>query len=92
MTSTPPITRSNNTYAILAVDGGPESSYFGVHQQTTVGSGNVSIQTLVPASISAAPYRKALIVNLLFRQILALTDTPSTSFRDLMTTVAMYFP
>ena len=73
-----------------AVDGVPESSHFGVYQQMDVDTGDVSIRTLVPAAISTVQYRKALIANLFFRQILALTDTPYTSFNDLMTTVALY--
>ena len=71
-----------------AVDGVPESSHFGVYQQMDVDTGDVSIRTLVPAIISAVPYRKALIAKLYFRQILALT----ASFNDLMTTVVLYFP
>ena len=60
---------------------GPTSSYFGVYQQTLVGSGDVSIRTLVPA----------LIDKLFFRQIFALTDTNFVSFSALMSTVASYF-
>ena len=89
MTFTHPITQSHDIHAITTVNGGLASSYFGVYQQTTVGSGAVSIRTLVPAAISAAPYRKALIAKLFFRQILVLTDTPSASFSDLMTVVAL---
>ena len=81
----------DNIRSPSAVDGVPQSSHFGVYQQTAVGTGDVSIRTLVPAAISAAPYRNALIAKLLFRQILALTHLPSTSFNDLMTTVAFYF-
>ena len=91
MTSPTPTILLNNIRSPSAVDGVPQSSHFGVYQQTTVGTGDVSIRTLVPAAISAAPYRKALIAKLFFRQILALTDSPSTSFNDLMTTVALYF-
>ena len=55
-----------------------------------VGSGDVSVRTLIPTAIIAAPYRKALIANLFFRQILALTDTFSVSFSDLMSTIISY--
>ena len=92
MTSITPTTLLNNIHTPSAVNGVPEFSHFGVYQQTAVGAGDVSIRTLIPAAISAAPYRKVLIVKLLFHQILALTNTPSTSFNDLMTTVALYFP
>ena len=37
------------------------------------------------------PYRKALITEMMLHQILALSDTTSVSFSDLMTTVASYF-
>ena len=67
MTSTPPITHSKNIHAISAVDGGPASSYFGVYQQTTFASGDVSIRTLAPAAINTDPYRKVLITKLFFR-------------------------
>ena len=40
---------------------------FGVYQLTTVGASDATIRTLVPVSISAPPYRKALITKLLFR-------------------------
>ena len=42
-------------------------------------------------AISAAPYRKALIAKIFFRQIFALTDTTFASFSYLITTVASYF-
>lgn len=67
------------------------SSHFGAHQQTLVGSSDVSIRALVPAVISAAPYRKALVYKIFFRKILAFTDTLSVSFSNLMTTVVSYF-
>ena len=91
ITSTPPITRSNNIHALSTVDDGPVSSYFGVYQQITVASGDVSIRTLVPAAISTAPDHNVLIVKRFFHQILALADTPSVSFSHLTTTVAMFF-
>ena len=92
MTSITPTTLLNNIHTPSAVDGVLESSHFGVYKQTAVGAGYVSIRTLIPAAISASSYRKALISKIFFRQILALTDNPSTSFNDLMTTVALYFP
>ena len=90
MTFPTPTTLLNNIRSPSVVDGVPQSSHFGVYQQTAVGTGDVSIRTLVPAAISAAPYRNALIAKLFFRQIFALTHFPSTSFNDLMTTVALY--
>ena len=89
MTFTHLITHLYNIHVISTVNDGLASSYFGVYQQTTVGSGDGSIRTLIPAAISAAPYRKALIAKLFFRQILVLADTPSASFSDLMTAVAL---
>ena len=83
--------RSHNYLSLTASTGGPSSSHFGIYQQTSVGSGDVTTRTLVPVAISAEPYRKALIAKLLFRQILSLADAPSVSFSDLMTTVAFYF-
>ena len=66
-------------------------SNFGVYQQTSIGYSDISIRTLVPDTISTKPYRKALIVTLFFHQIMTLSDTPSISFSDLMSTVASYF-
>ena len=51
----------------------------------------LSIRTLVPDPTSAEPYRKALIIRLLFRQILTLADSPSVELNDLLSTVASYF-
>ena len=63
-----------------------------VYQQTTIGSSDVLIQTLVPVAISTAPYRKALITkNLPPYPPPPLTDTPYISFSNLMTTVASSF-
>ena len=90
MNSTAPNTLTNNTLSLSNRISGLTSSHFGVFQQTLVDCGDVSIRTLVPATISAIPYRKVLIANIFFRQILALSDTPSISFSDLMTTVASY--
>ena len=67
-------TMNNNSHTTLTKNAlsvsnrinGPISSYFGVYQQTKIGSSKVSIHTLVPASISAEPYRKALIANIFF--------------------------
>ena len=68
-----------------------ESNGFGVYQLTPVGASDATIRTLVPVSISALPYRKALIAKLFFRQILGYTDSPSISVSDLISTVASYF-
>ena len=89
--SSAPNTLTNNALSLSNGINGPTSSYFGVYQHAFVGSIDVSVRTLVPAAISTAPYRKALIVKLFFHQILALTDTSSVSFSDMMSTVASYF-
>ena len=52
---------------------------------------NLSIRTLVLDTISSEPYRKALIANLYFHQILSLADSPSVGLNDLLSTVASYF-
>ena len=90
MNSSAPNTRTNNALSLSNGINGPTSFYFCVYQQNLVGSGDVSVRTLVPAAISAAPYRKALIAKIFFRQILALTDTSSVSFSDLMSTVTVF--
>ena len=64
---------------------------FGVHMQTPVGLSEFSIRILVPVPISVESYRKALIANLFFHQILSLVDFLSVSINDLMATVATYF-
>ena len=66
MTSTPPITHSNNIHAFSAVDSCLVFSYFDVYQETTVGSGDVSIRTLVPVDINVAPYRNTLVAKIFF--------------------------
>ena len=91
MNSTTSNNRPNNKFPLPASIGGSDSSPFDVYQQASVGSGNVTIRTLVPAPISAEPYRKTLIAKLFFCQIISLIDTPSVSFSDLMSTVASYF-
>ena len=90
MSSTNTDDRSKNYLSLIASTSGPRSSHFGIYQQTSVGSKEVTIRTLVPAVIFAEPYRKALIAKMFFRQILFLADAPSVSFSDLMTTVALY--
>ena len=57
----------NNISTIIGGSGGSVASNFGIYQQTTVGLSELSIRTLVPDPISADPYRKTLIVRLLFR-------------------------
>ena len=64
------------------------SSNFGVYQHTPIGSISISIRTLVPDVISVEPYRKALIATLLSHQSMNISDTPSVSFSDRMSTVA----
>lgn len=83
--------RSNNYFPLLVSIGGSDSSYFGIYQQISVDSDYVTIRALVPATISTEPYRKALITNLFFCLNNSFTDTPSVSFSDLITAVALYF-
>ena len=86
-------TLTNNNIFLSNRITGLTSSHAGVYQKSLVGFGNFLIRTLVPTTISATPYCKALIVNLFFYQIIVLADTSSLSFSDLMTTVASYvFP
>ena len=76
---------TNHNYSSLTdFTGGPSTSHFGVYQQTSVGTGDVTIRTLIPVAISAEPYRKALIAKLFFRQILPLADATYVSFSDLI--------
>ena len=82
---------SNNYLFLTASTGGPKSSYFGIYQQTSVGSSDVTIRTLVSAAISDEPYCKVLIAKLFFCQILFLADASSVSFSNLVTTVALYY-
>ena len=63
---------------------------FGVYQLTTVGASKATIRTLVPVTISAPPYRKALIAKFVFRKILGHAGSPSISCSDLVTSVAIY--
>ena len=66
---------TNHNYSSLTdFTGGLSTSHLGVYQQTSVGTGDVTIRTLVSAAISAEPYRKALITKLSFRQILHLVS------------------
>ena len=48
------------------------------------------IRTLVPDPVSAESYRKMLVVKLFFRPTITLSDTPSISFNDLISTIASY--
>ena len=85
------IFHKNNITTIIGGSGGSVGSNFGVYQQITVGLSNLSIRTLVLDTISSEPYRKALIANLYFHQILSLADSPSVGLNDLLSTVASYF-
>ena len=67
VTTTNTDNRSNNYFFLPASTGGPGSSNFGIYQQTSVGSGDVTIRTLVPAAFSTEPYHSALIAKLVFR-------------------------
>ena len=83
---------TNHNYSSLTdFTGGPSTSHFGVYQQTSVGTSDVTMRTLVPSAIGAEPYRKELIAKLFFRQILPLTDATYVSFSNLITTVSLYF-
>ena len=75
MNSNDPTTLTNNALSLSNGINGPTSFHIDVYQQTKIGSSEVSIRTLVPASISAEPYRKALIGKMLFRKILTLSAT-----------------
>ena len=90
MSSTNPDDCSNNYLFLTASTGGPKSLHFGIYQQTSVGSSDVTIRTLVSTAISVEPYCK-LIAKLFFCQILSLTDASSVSFSNLVTTVALYY-
>ena len=85
------LTTSTTTSEFFATSRDTASSIIGVYQQTIIGFSDISIRILVPDPISADPYRKALIFNPLFRQIITLSDIPSVSFSDLMLTVTSYF-
>ena len=67
MTSTNTDDRSINFLSLPTSTGGPGSTNFGIYQQTSVGSGDVTIRTLVPAAFSTEPYHSALIAKLVFR-------------------------
>ena len=82
---------SHNYSSLTASTGGPSTSYFGVYQQTSVGTGDVTIRTLVPVAISPEPYRKPLIAKLCFRYVVLLADKTYFSFKDFMTTISLYF-
>ena len=84
-------TNRNNISPSSATSRSVVSSNFGVYQQISIGSSDTSIRTLIHDVINANPYRKALIVKLFFHQTMNLSDTPSMSFSDLMSTIASYF-
>ena len=67
------------------------ASFFGAVQDTTVGSSDIMILTIVPPDISADLYRKAIITILFFRRILSLSSSSSISISDLTATIAAYF-
>ena len=85
------ITTNTNDSKSSATSRVTVSSNFGVHQQNSNGSNDISIRTLVPNTNSLEPYHKALISKLFFRQIKTYFETPFISFSDLMSTVASYF-
>ena len=65
--------------------------FFETFQDTTVGRSDLTILTIVPPTISAEPYRKAMIANLFFPRILSLSSSPSIYISNLTATVAAYF-
>ena len=66
------ITNDNLSVYIANTSVANKGSFFGAFQQMTVGSSNVTIRTIVPLSISAEPYRKAIVAILFFRRILVI--------------------
>lgn len=64
---------------------------FGVYQQTSIGSSDISTHILVPDAIIVELYRNALIIKLLFQKIITLSDNHSVSFSDIMSALASYF-
>ena len=77
---------TNHNYSSLTdFTGGPSTSHFGVYQKTSVGTGDVTIRTLIPVAISAEPYRKALIAKLFsvrfYPSLTQLTSRSVTSWR-----------
>ena len=85
-------TTDNNNFSTPTVcNSGPTTTIFSVYQQTLFGLREISIRTLVSDTISAEPYRKALVTKLFFCQILPLSDNLCVFFSDLMTTTVSYF-
>ena len=84
-------TTTNNTLSVYIANTCVvnSASFFGGFQQTTVGSNDVTIHTIVPPAISAEPYRKVMAIILFFCRILALSNSPSISLSDLTTTVTL---
>ena len=60
-------TNHNNNSPHSATSRTMVSSTSGVYQQTSIGSSDISVRTLVHDAISADPYRKALITKLFSR-------------------------
>lgn len=76
------IITTNNIHSVSnasnsAVD---QLSSYGAFQQTTVGSSNVTIRTIVYPRISAKPYLKIIIAILSYRHIHALSTSSSNFF------------
>ena len=65
-------------------------SFFGKYRDIVVGC-ELTIRTIVPPSISAELYRKAMIAILLFRRILSLSSSLFVTISVLTATVAAYF-
>ena len=91
MTITNNTINNNNISNLGGGSSGSAFANFGVYQQTPVGLSKLAIGTLDLDDICAESYRKVLIPNLFFLQILSLTDHPSVFFTDLLAIVAAYF-
>ena len=67
------------------------ASFFGTFQDTLVSNSELTICTIVPPTITAEPYRKAMIAILFCCRIISLSSSPSVSLSDLAATEAQYF-
>ena len=86
-------TTTNNNLSVYIANTSVVNSvyFFGVFQDTVVGSSDLTIRTIVPPTISAEPYRKVMIAILFYRRILSLSSSPSVYLGDLTATIAAYF-
>ena len=72
-------TTTNNTLSVYIVN------------TSIVNYSDVTIRTIVPSPTGTEPYRKIIVAIFFFRRILALSNSPFISLRDLTATVASYF-